>query len=434
MSGESVRRSMAPRLAVAAASFGVVLALTYGVYGPVLDVRPLSGDNLYILDWADRTPLATALGTVDPDFYPEWRPLAYATVWLQYRWAGLDHVKSYSLVNMVLWAVCAWLVYRLVLMLAHSAAAGLLAAWFVIADSRPLFAVAGIIERQSSLACCFGLLAMLCVLGSRKDQLTRLECAGVLLLLLAAAFSKEYGLAFAGAVAAHALVQHQGRVAVPAVVAVVTYVGLRMALAEGAMGSYCEETGYFFAVRGVCYDSLSGTAVSQSAYNVMATLSGIVLPGLFTGIGQIAVSPRWLAKSVLWLAVATLGCWKNRRSRSMTLSLVGFNAALSLLLYRDRNQLPALVGFATAVGVGLAALDEQLQARGSRRIRTLAAALLIALLTVQSIRTRALVLAEVADLLEQDPCGAFGDFPHLDADFVKHIKSKYGMSNPGCVE
>ena len=75
-------------------------------------------------------------------------------------------------------------------------------------------------ERQSSLACLFGLAAWLTIARAGNDRLTPAASAGVSLLLLASILSKEYGLAFAGATAAYAIGERRRNLAAAAVAAV----------------------------------------------------------------------------------------------------------------------------------------------------------------------------------------------------------------------
>jgi hypothetical protein len=129
------------------------------VYAPVFHLLPLGEDNFYVLGWADGASGRTLL-TVDPSIYPEWRPLAYLTVWLQYQWVGIERFTDYYAVDIALWVAAAWLVYRIVEGLASSTVAGTAAALFVLVDSRAVAPVAWIVGRQGSLACVFGLFAV----------------------------------------------------------------------------------------------------------------------------------------------------------------------------------------------------------------------------------------------------------------------------------
>ena len=423
---------MTARARPAIISCGVLLLLAYFVYGRVFEIRPFSGDNLRILFWADGAP-ASALLRGNPAVYPEWRPLAYTTVWLQYRWSQIGHLDVYYVVNLLVWTGCAWLVYHIVNRLAHSSAPALVAAAVVVTDQRAEVAVIGFLARASSMACLFGLIALLLVISARDQRLTRLKWIGLSLLLLASGLSKEYGLAFTGAVAVSALVERRRDIATAAVAAGVAYALLRIEFAGGATARYCEEMGYFFTLRDVCFDGVHAAVVKQATYNVVATGVGSILPGVFSTEGQVAIAPRWVAKSVVWLAVMAFGWWKGPTPTRMTLLVVVFNAALSFMLYRDRNHLVALCAFGIAVGVGLAAANAAAQTSArSRLIRGTAAALLLVLLAAQAIATRKIIAAEVADSVRLDPCEALADSRPLDPAFVRRIKAAYGMQNPDC--
>jgi hypothetical protein len=412
--------------------FGAILTLTWFVYGRVFEILPFSGDNLYVLDVVDHaTPSALLRG--DPNFYPEWRPLPVATIWLQYRWSNIDGAGAYYVVNLLLWAACACLVYYAVQMVAHSAAAGLVAAAMVVTDPRPVAAVAWVVERQSSMMCLFGLLALLIVMKARQQQLTRLRWVAVFLLLLASGLSKEYGLAFAGALTVYSLRERQYDVTAAAIAAAVAYAGLRIALAGGAVAGTCQTGGYFLALRTVCYDGPHAAVLTQTAYNIGATAISSILPGVFTGDGRIGVAPQWVLMAAVWMIPAGLGWWRGPRPmQAMALVIVG-NAALNFMVYLERNQLVALCTFAIVVGVGLKIADDWMRTRPSQRlIRALTAATLLCLLTVQAIRTRQVVASAVEALQRQDPCEAAADFPNIDPAFVRRIKIQYRMTNPDC--
>jgi hypothetical protein len=420
-------------------SFGVLLALACATYGRIFNIRPLGGDNLYILSWASRAP-ASALLRVDPLIYPEWRPLPYQSIWLEYRWWNIDHVAAYFVVNLLIWTTCAWLIYLIVDRILSSRIVALFTAALVLTDSRPVYALLWIVERQTSMACLFGLGALFLAIRTPGRRLTRLEWTGVLLLLLASALSKEYGLAFAGALALYSLRTRRTDVGGAAITASVVYVALRLALTRGATGSYCDdEAGYFFAVRHICYDIIDIESLKQMAYNVATTGLGSLLPGWLSG-GRIGVDRTLLAVSTAWLALAALGWWKGPRVVRIGAWLIVINAALSFVIFRSRNQVIAMCGLNLAVGAGLAAGASMLQVAGWRRVRWCAAACVLALLVVQTVRTRAFVSQEVDAYARQDPCIEMEKvvldrlkpadlFPPA---FIERLKVHYGMSNPTC--
>lgn len=416
----------------AAISLGILLVLAYFVFGRIFEIRPFSGDNLRILFWADEA-IPSALLRADANVYPEWRPLAYLTVWLQYRWSQTSHLHVFYAVNLLLWIGCAWLVYHVARRLTHSSAAALFGAALVFTDFRAIGPVT-MMERANLLACLFGLGALVIATGAWYEPLTRLRWVGLAVLLLASSLSKEYGLAFMGALAVWSLLERRRDTLAAAVAAGAMYALLRITFANGALAPYCEDTGYFFGMRSVCFDGIRSVATTQTAYNIVATAIGSVLPGLFTIWGEVSIAPLWLARSVVWLALAALGCWKGPRPVRITVLVIASNAALSFMLYRSRNHLVALCALGIAVGAGVAVLNGLLQTWGRPRLmRYAGVTALLGLLMVEAIRTREIVSADVADSRRMDPCEALADRRPLDRAFVKRIKTAYAMLNPDCV-
>ncbi len=421
------------RLIPTVVSFGALLLLTFGVYGRILEM-PFTADNVRMLSWADRTP-ASGLLRADPYSYPEWRPLSYVTVWLQYRWSQLDNLHLYYVVNLLLWAGCAWLVYEIVTRLTRSFVPALLAAAVVLTDPRAVEPMISF-PQTTFMACLFGLAGFLVIVGARSTRLTRPGWIGLSLLLLAAGLCKEYGLAFMGAAAVYSVFERRRDLASAAVAAGLMYALLRLGFAGGATAEYCEDTGYFFTVRHECFDGVHSVLLPQAVYNVAATAIGSLLPGLFNLWGQIIIEPRMVATSLVWLAAAALGWWKGPTPTRMTVLIVAFNAALSFMLYRERDHPVALCALGIAVGVGLAVASAAAQTSARPPvIRGTVAAVLFVLLANHAIGTRADVVDEVADSYQQgqDPCEALAGGRPLDPAFVKRVKVAHGMSNPDCV-
>ena len=413
------------------ASFCALLVPALVIYGPLFTTRPFEGDILYILSWADTVQPADLL-RVDPLAYPEWRPLAYGTVWLQYRWATIDYLWTYYLVNVLLWTTCGWLVYRIVHVLSGSAPAGFVAAAIVLTSTQPISTLVLIEERQSSLACLFGLAACLVVTSAGSSRFTRFEWVSVSLLLLASALSKEYGLAFTGALAVYALYDRLWPLAAAAITAGGTYAGLRIGFAGGATAPFCEEQGYFLAARHVCFDRFDVPAITQAAYNIVATGLGSLLPGLFSDDGQISISPRWLMTSAILLALALLGWAKGRRPVRIGVLVVCFNTLLSFLLYRSRNHVAAICAVAVATGVGLPIAAVALRKfTPSPLVRAMAIVTLVSILSMRAIVTRRLIADRVERSSHPDVCGP--DSPDLDRAFVRRVWRKYNMPLPECL-
>jgi hypothetical protein len=423
-------RDSAPRFDLAI--FFLLLGVGLAVYWPIFSILPLRGDNFYILAWADATPFGGLL-RADPGIYPEWRPLAFASVWIEHRLVLLGEVAIHHFINLLFWVACAWLVYRIVHNLTGSLVAALAAALWLFVDQRAAFTLLWIIGRQTSLACAFGLTAVWIVTRARDRELTGREGAGVGLLLIASALSKEYGLGFALALGAHAIWSRHRDLLWPAAGAAAVYAAMRMSIAGGAFGPYCESMGYFFAEEERCIDPMAAESLAQMAYNVAATAIGILLPGIFDDMGTIAVAPVRLATAVLFLAAAGAGLAMQRR----TVGIVGlvpiFVAGLGFMVYRERNHVAGACAIAILVGAGfarLAPLGDR--APTAAAIRAATFALVAMLLCKQAIETRELVSLEVAGLLDADPCESSLRERALGHRFAPIVKARYGMSNPTC--
>jgi hypothetical protein len=117
----------------------------------------------------------------------------------------------------------------------------------------------------------------------------------------------------------------------------------------------------------------------------------------------------------------------------MTFLVVAFSAALSFMLYRDRNHMVALCALGVALGVGLAVADAAVQtSTRPRRIRATAVAALLVLLAAQALATRELISDEVVYSHRYDPCDTLRGLQPPDPAFITRIKTAYGMPNPDC--
>jgi hypothetical protein len=155
-----------------------------------------------------------------------------------------------------------------------------------------------------------------------------------------------------------------------------------------------------------------------------------MLPGVLDAVGQVRISTTLLVLSLPWLALAVAGWLNDRVTSRMTMLLIASNALLNVTLYRDRNHVIALCAFGVAAGAGLAASDRRL--RSSPVLRASVAAILIGFLAAETVRTRRVVTSVVNSTLTQDPCEGLLDFRHLEPEYVRRVKIKYGMSNPDC--
>jgi len=390
------------------------------VFGRVLDVRPLGEDNFYVFSWIDGAHASNLL-RLDPSIYPEWRPLAYQTIWLQYQWAGLARMADYYVVNIGVWVLTAWLVYRISVHLTGSLAASCVAALFVLTEPRASPAVAWVVERQASMACLFGLLACWIVVRADARRLAPAELAVAGVALLASALSKEYGLAFSGALVVYAWMERRRELAAIALGAGVMYGALRLVFAGGAAEPYCGDLGFFFAVRkGGCYQADLASA-AQMLYNVVATGIGSFVRGLFTGDGRIGIARLPLLLSLCWLVVTIAGWRRGPRAMRLALLAIAGNTVLSFLLYEPRNQLVAVAAIGLLIGAGVAVLTM----RGPTPMRTGVVIAVAALLAIQTVRTHSAVSEEVDQLLQQDPCSYLVEHPTA-VPFAERVKSRYG--------
>jgi hypothetical protein len=405
----------------------VVVLVTFG---QVFETRPFEGDNLYVLQWADSAGPEDLLA-LDPAIYPEWRPMAFATVWLEYQYAAHDHLWVYYSVNVLLWTACGALIFWLVRALTTSSRCAFLAAALVLTSHKLISSFVLIVDRQSSLACFFGLSAWLAIVGLEKRRPTRFEWAGVTLLLVASALSKEYGLAFAGAIGVYETLAGRRDLAWSGAAAIAAYAALRIGFAGGALAVYCESQGYFFGMRTVCFDGISASTVSQAVYNVFATGLGTLLSGLFGNHGIISVSPKRLTMSFMLLPIAVLGWVKGPKPCRVGLLVVVLNTLQSFLLYRARNHVVGVCALGVAIGTGMPIAANALRAATRSRYATqLAYAAFLGLLLLRGDSTRTMVAARVEESSTPDEC--LPGVPQPDRRFIRRVWHQYGLTLPPC--
>lgn len=397
------------------------------VYWPTFHALPVGGDNLYILAWVDAAPFSALLRT-DPRFFPEWRPLAYLTFWIGHRLVPLEWVAVHHAVNLATWVACAVAVYVLVVHLARSHGAALVAALLLLTNTRALKVPAWIIERQTSMACLFGLLAFGLVVAGDEAGVRRGRAIAIGVLLAASGLSKEYGLAFALALAAHAWMARRGDLAWAAGIGLGLYGALRLSVG-GALATYCEDMYFANEPTYYCIDPTTSASLAQMAYNVASAAVGILVQGVLSDDGRLDLDPPRLMASML-LLVPTVVALAERRPVLRLFALVPvFTAGLSFMVYRDRNHLVAACAMRVLTGVGLAACASAMNRRGLRP----AAALLVVLLIARADRTHERVRTEVEWLtIDTDPCGSSVMRRSFGPRFVHKVKFAYGMNDPSC--
>jgi hypothetical protein len=414
---------------------GLVL-LAVLAFQPALQTRPFGTDNLGALSWAASAEALSFLRG-HPLLYPEWRPLTYLTIWLQYQLVGLDAIQTWFLVNILLWALSAYAVYACVLALTGSTPSAMLVAVATLVDSRGMEDLGWIEGRQTSMVCIFGLLAFLLALRAASAPRWPSRLA-LWLLLLASALSKEYGLAFSGAVLVLLLLSRPPdwrALGLSAGLAVGCYLLLRLFFGGSAVTGYCNEMGYFSTDSYVCYRDLDRLELAQRyLYHSVAAFFGTILPGLFSGRGAIRPNLAVLAVSLGWF-VFTLAGWLAQPRRTLPLlALVAFVAALSFVVYRDRNLVFGRVGLYLTAGVGLAYLARQ----GRRtRVGRIALVMLTPLLlwwaVHQALAAQALVQDDARRTLALEGCAKVQEDPRrYDLQVTAELKKRYGLANPWC--
>lgn len=153
----------------------------------------------------------------------------------------------------------------------------------------------------------------------------------------------------------------------------------------------------------MCFGGPDASTATQAVYNVMATGAETLLPGIFSNDGVIAIAPRRILVSLVLLSMALVGWRQGPRLLRLTPLIVGINAVQSFLLFRSRNHVVATCAMGVAAGLGFSIVSAGIQsALPSRRIRALALAPLLVLLSVRARETHALVVARVQESVVPD--------------------------------
>jgi hypothetical protein len=453
---------------------GAMALLAVVLLSKVVEAPAYDADNLFSLS---QGPLVDSRGglpsllTEPFGHLPAYRPVPIFSLWLQYKLAGLAP-ESYFVVNIVLVVAMCVALYAVVYRITGSWAAACGAAFALLVDARGRTLTGTIVERDTALACVLGLLALVAVLAHPVRARPRLVAAAIFFLLLLAALSKEYGLAFSAAVFVAALLNRSVRsrpVVIAALGAVLAYAALRWVVAGGTTGGYCEDMGYFDQLRSVCFGHKAGgravlltggAQLAQHAYNIAAAFVGTFLPFLFTVNGSLttSVSVPLAVWSIIVGGLATVAWVRIPRAALPFLALIVANSFLSVALYRDRNLVVAVVGLYGAAALGAVQAGQWLRSRDIRlgRIGIAAAAaglvLWIAFQGSDRVNTIENRYAErVNDLAQmnqgnpevvahKDPCRYLlrkfadehaGAAPILPA-VVRYMKLKYRIADPSC--
>lgn len=422
---------MIPRNSSRLADAGVFAALVLtalALYWPIFDIRPLVDDNLYALAWVDASP-PSALPAGDAYYYPEWRPLAYTTIWIEHRLAGLDRPYVHHAVNLAIWIVCAALAGAIVRRVTGSRAAGVIVSLFLLSDPRVVWALTLVIERQSLLACAFGLGAWY-LMADCPDHLTRSRCVMVASLLLASALSKEHGLAFAAGIGAAALTSRHRAIVLSAGSALAAYALLRVVLAGGAFGRSCAHTFVFFEERMLCTGQTAPADIAQMLYNIMATTLNLVVSGLFSEVGEPVLARRSLIVAAIVVVSGALALRRVTATTRSALLVIAFSGLLGAPVYHARNQLIGAAAALIIAGAGMAVAAAAAPGWGRRG----ALAIVLAALLLQASMAQRAVAGQSDDVNHNDPCETeiYRELPWT-RPFVRRVKQHYALSDPACL-
>jgi hypothetical protein len=459
---------------IAIAALGVLGALiVWPAFGFPPSIPPFGPDNVYALHLGAYSDPASFFN----DAEQVWRPVTYSTLWAQYQISGLD-VSAFFGANIVLWIVGASLVYVVVYVHTHLALAAAAAAFITLTDARTFSPLILIIERQTTLACIFGLLAMLIAYrGSRAQRPNRAWLVATFVLLFLAAMSKEFGLAFAFGVAAIGLFGRQRELLVAGLGTFIAYWVVRgliggLHFGSGVAGSggsggessdtgLCETMGFGANPREVCYGDLTILGqLAQYAWNVGASFVAILFYPVIHSNGYL-LAPDVLGSTLggpdyyegftlaslivpcVVTGLAVVAWWTRPAITLPLLVIIVANAVLCFQYYRPRLIVVGMVALHVAAGIGIPPTVEilkkqlrRLTARAGSPPRPLGAsgpALLVVILlfgTGAAVASRAV---DLADALEgargshetRDPCDAVEVYDITE--MPNRLKEKFGL-------
>jgi hypothetical protein len=361
-----------PAWATHVLALGAVVAIGWLAFAPILGTPPIDYDNLFELSATLGSPQSIYPGTPAAFFTmlsAGYRPLPYFSMWAQYQLTGVASTPLF-LFNIVAATLCGVATYLLGHRLTRSVVLALGAALVLLVDIRVSSSITQIVTRTQTMACLFGLGAL--ILAYRGRPRGGPVLAGVAVLLFAALLCKEYAAAAVAAVFVLGLLRRgEGglRLTGAAVGAFALYTAIRIAIDPGAGGieGYCETLGYFFESREACYGraTVSNAIVLtgrdqlyQHLYNVVGGFVAILLPVFFEGDGSITpysgLPDTWrVAAGLTIFALALVGWIARPRQTLPLLAMVAGNALTMFLLYRTRNVLLGAAGVYLSAAVGL---------------------------------------------------------------------------------
>lgn len=424
-----------------------LVMLGFAIYWPVLTYQPHDADNLIALSIAAASAPWHFLTDNFVSYLPGYRPFAYLTLWSQYHLLGYDVGQLFSF-NVLALVASALGAYALVVVATGLRLIGIAAAALLLLDSRVLSAVYWLGERQSTLACALGALAL--AIAIRAGLLGRLErktAVVIFVLVLLAAGSKEFGIAFAAGIMVTALLgrpEQRKTLLVASVTPVVVYLVVRAALAGLSLSDYCETMGFLnHPSEMVCYGDLDSRGMlGQQGWNMVATFLGTFFPSAFSGEGSLLVSPSAFGTTIPWSSLIvpaiTLGfaavCMLRRpRLGLVLLAVIVANGVLNLALYRQRNQLAGIVALDAAAGIGLAELALAYGRRvgaGWKMAFGVGATIAVVWAGSSAVRRNEDLTAVRDNVARLDPCMAAREYPRdITPAVVVEVKQRLDVSN-----
>ena len=452
---------------VHALALAFVAAIGWVAFAPIIGTPPIDYDNLFELSATLGSPRSIYPGTPAAFFTmlsAGYRPLPYFSMWAQYQLTGMASAPLF-LFNIVVATLCGAATYLLGHRLTRSVALALGAALLLLVDIRVSSSITQIVTRTQTMACLFGLGAL--ILAYRGRSRSAPVLAGVAVLLFAALLCKEYAAAAVAAVFVLGLLtRSEGglRLTAAAVAPFALYTAIRIAIdpSGGSIEGYCETMGYFFESREACYGRatvsnaivLTGRdQIYQHLYNVVGGFVAILLPVFFEVDGQLLqyskLPDTWYVAAVLMIFALALVGWIARPRQTLPLlAMVAGNALTMFLLYRTRNVLLGAAGVYLSAAVGgayvLAWSREKARTApgvGVLRVAGVVAALtLVAAVVVEGVlQNREAVEDYRASVPARFPCelpqpeGEVSDSERLyfDPEIVRAAREYYGQE-PGC--
>ena len=330
----------------------VLLFVASWALGPILHYHGHEAHRYITQSIGAESDLADCFLKPYVSYAPSYRPLAKLYYKLQYTWFGID-VYPYYHMNLVIWVLAGFLVYRILVTLTGSAWVGSVMALLFITCFR-LEQFHWITSSHNAWANATGLLALYLIVGCRTPYPSIARHGAILALLLASPLFKEYGLAFAVGAFFAVLLRPRldwKRSAITGILPVALYFALRFIFAQGTTVNF-----------DVTYGGFSAT---QSLGNIWNSLLDIVIHAMHRLGGKPYTEEGELARTLLYRPPLTLlvpfvilgltgwACWRNFRIACPYLITILSCAFLNFFAFRTRNLMVGTACVLILAGLGL---------------------------------------------------------------------------------